>query len=49
VTPTAEDVIDGVIAHHRRRAEEPSKLPEPATADGNRPEALDVLFGRQRW
>ena len=49
VTPTAEDVIDDVIAHHRRRAEEPSKPPEPAAADGYRPEALDVLFGRQRW
>ncbi len=49
VTPTAEDVIDGVIAHHRRRAEEPSKPPEPAAADGYRPEALDVLFGRQQW
>lgn len=46
VVPTAEDVIDDVIAHHRRRAEGP---PEPAAADGYRPEALDVLFGRQQW
>ena len=45
VTPTAEDVIDGVIAHHRRRA----RAPEPPPAAGYRPESLDVLFGRQPW
>jgi site-specific recombinase XerC len=48
VTPTAEDVISEVIAHHRRRAEEPAAPPEPA-AEGCRPETLDVLFGRQQW
>ena len=48
VMPTAEDVISDVIAHHRRRAEAPAKPPEPL-AEGYRPEALDVLFGRQQW
>jgi hypothetical protein len=48
VTPTAEDVIDDVMAHHRRRAEEVA-APEPPPAAGYRPEALDVLFGRQPW
>ena len=49
VTPTAEDVIEGVMAHHRRRAGGPPKPPEPGAADGYRPEALNVLFGRQQW
>jgi site-specific recombinase XerD len=48
VVPTAEDVISDVIAHHRRRAEAPTKPPEPL-AEGYRPESLDVLFGRQQW
>ena len=47
VNPTAEDVISEVVAHHRRRAEEPAAPPEPA--DGYRPESLDILFGRQQW
>ena len=38
VTPTAEDVIDGVLAHHRRRAEAPAASPEPPPA-GYRPES----------
>jgi hypothetical protein len=46
VTPTAEDVIEGVLAHHRRRAE---KQTEPAAPSLQyRPESLDVLFGRGR-
>ena len=48
VTPTAEDVIDDVIAHHRRQAEAPPPAPRDP-APGYRPEALDVLFGRQPW
>ena len=48
VVPTAEDVIAGMLAHHRRRAEpEPAPLPEPGP--GYRPESLDVLFGKGRW
>lgn len=46
VTPTAEDVIEGVLAHHRRQAE---KQKEPAAPSLHyRPESLDVLFGRGR-
>jgi integrase len=48
VVPSAEDVIDGVMAHHRRRAEAPASPELPPTA-GYRPETLDVLFGRQPW
>lgn len=44
-TPTPADVIDAVVAHHRRRAEpRPSAEPEPL---GYRKESLDVLFGRR--
>jgi len=45
-TPTAADVIDAVVAHHRRRAE-PRPVPEPP-APRYRPESLDVLFGRRK-
>ena len=48
VTPTAEDVIANVMAHHRRQAEAPPPVPRDP-APGYRPEALNVLFGRQRW
>jgi integrase len=44
-TPTPADVIDSVVAHHRRRAEpRPTAGPEPP---GYRKESLDVLFGRR--
>jgi len=46
VVPTAEDVIEATLAHHRRQAE-PRPAPEPAP--GYRPESLDVLFGKGRW
>ena len=46
VTPTAEDVIQSVLAHHRR-AGQPTPHPEPSPA-GYRPESLDILFGRGR-
>jgi site-specific recombinase XerD len=46
VVPTAEDVIEATLAHHRRRAE-PRPAAEPAP--GYRPESLDVLFGKGRW
>jgi site-specific recombinase XerC len=47
VNPTAEDVIEAALAHHRRQAEPRPVLPDPAP--GYRPESLDVLFGKGRW
>jgi site-specific recombinase XerD len=47
VVPTAEDVIEATLAHHRRRAEPGPAPAEPAP--GYRPESLDVLFGKGRW
>ncbi|MFF1917394.1 tyrosine-type recombinase/integrase [Streptomyces sp. NPDC058239] len=47
VTPTADDVIEGVLAHHRRQAEQTQAEP-PAPALHYRAESLDVLFGRGR-
>jgi site-specific recombinase XerD len=47
VRPTAEDVIEGVLAHHRRQAERQASPPEPPVSR-YRPETLDVLFGRTR-
>jgi hypothetical protein len=44
VTPTAEDVIESTLAHHRRAAQAASR-PEPPAAR-YRPESLDILFGR---
>jgi hypothetical protein len=45
-TPTPADVIDAVMAHHRRRAE-PQPAAEPS-ALRYRQESLDVLFGRRK-
>jgi integrase len=47
VVPTAEDVIEAALAHHRRQAQPRPVLPEPAP--GYRAESLDVLFGKGRW
>jgi site-specific recombinase XerD len=47
VNPTAEDVIEAALAHHRRQAE--PRPARPAPAPGYRPESLDVLFGKGRW
>ncbi len=46
VTPTAEDVIESALAHHRR-AGQPESRPEPPSVR-YRPESLDVLFGRDQ-
>ncbi len=46
-TPTAQDVIEGVLAHHQRRSEQKTPPPEPPPLR-YRPESLDVLFGRER-
>lgn len=42
-TPTAADVIEAVMNHHRRSPQQ--TRPEPP-AQQYRPESLDVLFGR---
>jgi integrase len=47
VVPAAEDVIEAALAHHRRRSEPRSAVPEPTPC--YRPESLDVLFGKGRW
>jgi site-specific recombinase XerC len=48
VTPTAQDVIEGVLAHHERQAKQKmAPLPGPAALH-YRPDTLDVLFGRER-
>ena len=47
VVPTAEDVIEAALAHHRRQSEPRPAVPEPTP--GYRPESLDVLFGKGRW
>jgi site-specific recombinase XerD len=47
VTPTAEDVIEGVLAHHRRAGEHETAQPAPPVSR-YRPETLDALFGRAR-
>jgi len=43
-TPTAADVIEAVLNHHRRGRPQPTSEP-PALQ--YRPESLDVLFGRR--
>jgi site-specific recombinase XerD len=45
VSPAPGDVVQSVLAHHRRR-QEGRGAPPPAPAAGYRPETLDVLFGR---
>ena len=44
VTSTTDDVIESVLAHHRRQAAPKASVPQPAP--GYRPETLDILFGR---
>ncbi|WP_072947477.1 tyrosine-type recombinase/integrase [Rhodococcus koreensis] len=45
VNPTPEDVVEAVLAHHRRRTE---PLPEPEQPPLRyRQDSLDVLFGRR--
>jgi len=44
--PDPTDVIDAVMAHHRRRAEPQPPAQSPTL--GYRQESLDVLFGRDK-
>ena len=46
VAPAPDDVVQSVLAHHRRQ-HDGQAAPPPAPAAGYRPETLDVLFGRQ--
>ena len=47
ITPTAEDVIESVLANHQRQADQ-NQAPPPAEPPPlrYRPETLDILFGR---
>jgi site-specific recombinase XerD len=44
LTPTKDEVIAGLLAHHAREAEKPDAPPQPAP--GYDPQSLSVLFGR---
>ncbi len=41
LTPNPDEMVERLLAHHRRQAE----APLPAPAPGYRPEVLDALFG----
>jgi site-specific recombinase XerD len=41
LTPNPDEMVERLIAHHRRQAEAPLPVPAP----GYRPEVLDALFG----
>jgi hypothetical protein len=45
LTPTREEVIEGVLAHHARRSRA-REAPPPQSAPGYDPKSLSVLFGR---
>lgn len=45
ISPTTEEVITSVRAHHERRAQNPTA---PPPAEGYRQDSLDVLFGGTR-
>ncbi|MHB1716477.1 MAG: hypothetical protein ACYCV5_03960 [Acidimicrobiales bacterium] len=47
VTAPLEDVIEAVLAHHRRRSGQPWP-PPPQPASGYRPETLEILFAKRR-
>jgi site-specific recombinase XerC len=45
LTPTEDDVIASVLAHHDRHAKRAIEQPTPLPAPAYRPESLDILFG----
>ncbi|MGW4092331.1 hypothetical protein [Nocardia sp. NPDC004750] len=46
-TPSRDEVIASVLAHHARRADATASMPPPP-ASGYNPRSLEVLFGRPR-
>lgn len=46
LTPTKEEVVAGVLAHHARQAAERNDPIPPPPAPGYDPQSLSVLFGR---
>ncbi len=48
VTAPVEDVIETVLAHHRRQRDQQLRPEPPQPSSGYRPETLDVLFGRPK-
>jgi len=48
VTAPIEDVIEAVLAHHRRRSGQSLWPPPPQPAAGYRPETLEILFAKRR-
>jgi integrase len=49
LTPRQEDVIRRVLAHHAAQTEQAAQHRATMPAPGYRPEALDVLFGKDAW
>lgn len=49
LTPRQEDVIRRVLAHHAEQTQRAAQRRTAAPAPGYRPEALDVLFGKDAW
>ena len=50
VTAPVEDVIESVLAHHRRQSEQKTSPPPKEPPLRYRPETLDILFGTHpRW
>jgi integrase len=48
VTAPIEDVIESVLAHHRRQADKPASSAPPEPSLRYRPETLDILFGTEQ-
>jgi site-specific recombinase XerD len=46
LTPTQDEVIEGVLAHHARQSRVQKAPPPPQPAPGYDPQSLSVLFGR---
>lgn len=45
-TPSQDEVITSVLAHHARQTRTAEQMPSPP-ADGYNQQALDILFGSQ--